>query len=111
MATSTGDVPIRSKLVDEDPSYADLIQAYIHALQERVESLHEAIESQDLDRVRALAHQLKGSGGGHGYPILTAVAGGLEAHAVDRSIDQCRKALDELAAIIPRIVAGAPSAS
>lgn len=109
MSTNCTGEPIRSALVEEDPSFADIVLDYVRELEKRVKGLREAMELHDLDRVRTLAHQLKGSGGGHGYPILTTVAGELESHAADQRVEPCLAAITELAILVPRIVAGAPT--
>jgi len=44
----------------------------------RVDQMMDAFERNERDHLIRLAHQLKGSGGGYGFPILTDAAGKLE---------------------------------
>jgi len=96
--------PIPSDSVRDDPSFPDLVVDFVNGLDERLRRMEEAIGRQNLDAVRRAAHQLKGSGGGYGYPILTERAAELERFATSGSLDQCAETLAELRRICQRIV-------
>lgn len=98
--------PITSLLVQDDPSFADLVEDFVEGLQERVEAMRVAADKNDCESLGSLAHQLRGAGGGHGYPVLTEKAGILETSAKNASIDECRQQVDELVAICKRVVVG-----
>lgn len=70
--------PIRSEFAD-DPEMAEIVQAFTEELPERVRALEAALEAQNLETLRVLAHQLKGAAGGYGFPMLTSAAAGVEA--------------------------------
>jgi len=107
--TNTNDIdPIHSSLVEDDPSFADLVVEFVSGLDTRLATLTQAADAQDLDAVRSIAHQLKGSGGGHGYPQITDVAAGLECNARDDQLQECLQAIAELTSVIQRVQAGAP---
>ncbi len=71
--------------------------------------MEEAVRASDFEALRRTAHQLKGSGGGYGYPILTQKAAILERHAGAAALDECLDALDELKVICDRVVVGPQS--
>lgn len=98
--------PILSELMQEDSSYEDLVANFVSRLSERVTQLEGAIRAADFESVRVTAHQLKGSGGGYGYPMITAVAAELEQQAVSQAMDDCVKAITELRSIAGRVEAG-----
>ncbi len=50
------------------------------------------------------AHQLKGTGGGYGYPALSKRAADLEKRARARVLDECAEALDDLKKLCDRLV-------
>jgi PAS domain S-box-containing protein len=61
-----------------DPDVAPLLEEYLVELREKVESLVSAARAQDWAVVSRLAHQIKGSAGGYGYPGLSQKAAVLE---------------------------------
>ena len=106
--TKIPDGTIGSELIREDVAFTDMVTQFVAGLGDRVVRMEEAIRAADFDALRTSAHQLKGSGGGYGYPILTARAAQLEKHAKNRSLDQCIEVIDELKVICRRVVV-APS--
>ena len=95
--------PIVSELVKEEPDMVDLVEEFVNELPQRLSSLQSAIDAQQIDEVRSLAHQLKGAGGGHGYQILTDKAGILEKQAIDGDVKAIQSSMDELVQIIARV--------
>lgn len=96
--------PIVSELVQEDPSFADILTEFVEQLPQRVRQFEETLEANDLARFSSYAHQLKGAGGGYGFPMLTELGRQMEQAAQDAQLDECRRALDELKSIIARVV-------
>lgn len=95
--------PITSKLVREDPDMIDLVEEFVEELPQRLSALQSAFESQQIDEVRSLAHQLKGAGGGHGYQILTDKAAALEQQAIEGNISAIQGAIEDLVKVIARV--------
>ena len=98
------DGDIGSELVRENASFAEIVTQFVNGLNERVARMEEAIRVADFDALRVAAHQLKGSGGGYGYPILTERAAQLEKYARNHALDQCVEAIEELKTICERVV-------
>ena len=98
--------PIYSELVQEDESFADIVVEFVNGLSGRLTKMEEALNQSDFDALRTAAHQLKGSGGGYGYPILTHHAAQLETHAKTKAMQDCLDAFEELQRIASRVVVG-----
>ncbi len=105
MATTVtqGADPIYSELAQHDKDFAEIVQLFVDGLLSRLESMQEALAKNDLQSLRRFAHQLKGSGGGHGYPILTDTASKLEQQAIEGQVDELKTALADLANLIARV--------
>ena len=95
--------PIYSELAQSDKDFVEIVELFVHGLVGRLESMQEALSNNDLDRLRRLAHQLKGSGAGHGYTVLTEKAADIEQQAIKGEIDHIRTGLTELQAVTARI--------
>lgn len=103
----TTDDPIASELMRDDPSYADIVVQFVEGLSNRLATMEEALNISDFQALRVAAHQLKGSGGGYGYPVLTERAAELERHAKESLSDRCGKELEELKQLCARVVVSA----
>jgi HPt (histidine-containing phosphotransfer) domain-containing protein len=83
-----------------DPEMAELVALFVTELPTRIGVLRDAFEAGDFDSVRRLAHQLKGAGGGYGFPSISEAAGRVEAEIVasGAGVDQVRAEVEALAA-------------
>ncbi len=68
-----------SELTDKD--MVELVEMFIEELPGKITAIEKAITEQDLDMIAMLAHQLKGSAGGYGFPSITDLAMGIEQSA------------------------------
>jgi HPt (histidine-containing phosphotransfer) domain-containing protein len=87
-----------------DPEMRDIVTLFIDDLPRRAESLRSALLAGDRARLRMLAHQLRGSAGGYGFPALGNAAANVEililsgagderiGGAVERLVHRCRAA-------------------
>ncbi len=74
--------PLYSDFCD-DPDMTQIIGEFVATLPHRCASLQEALDVGDSSKIRYLAHQLKGAGGGYGFSEISAVATHLERIATD----------------------------
>ncbi len=95
---------IGSELVREDSSFADIVVQFVEGLQERLDTMEAAINAADFESLRVVAHQIKGSGWGYGYPILSQQAAELEKRAKERVLDDCVAIFDDLKKLCDRVV-------
>ena len=89
---NTSDVLI-SELAD-DPDFADLVEMFVSELPNRVAALQRGIADQDYQALASLAHQLKGSAGGYGFPSITAAAA---------LVEQSARTASDLAQLTPKL--------
>ncbi len=61
-----------------DPDMIELIEGYVNELPDKLQALQKAADEHDIATLARLAHQLKGSGGGYGFPWITDAAKQLE---------------------------------
>lgn len=85
-----------SELAD-DEDLRDLVVEFVAELPKRIEALRQALAEQDLAVLVRLAHQLKGSAGGYGFPQITEAAAGLEHSA------QAGEDLQRLNAVVEQV--------
>ena len=98
--------PMVSELAG-DTDLADILDVFVAELPKRMDAVEGALNTADYALVGRLAHQLKGSAGGYGFPIISEVAGILEKHAgassdVAAITEQVRRLADLCASARPR---------
>ena len=96
--------PDRSR---QHAGFADVVLEFVQGLEQRVQSMHTALDASDLDALRVAARQLRDCGGGYGYPALSERASELEACCREGARDACRRVLDDLTRICIRMMATA----
>jgi len=108
VATTATNVPavLLSEFKD-DPDMAELVQVFVQGLSDRVAAIERALEEENLETLADIAHQLKGTGGGVGYPSITKAAGLLEQAIKTRSgLDELHRKVNELVALCRSARAG-----
>ncbi len=66
---------------DDDPEMLELIEQFVNDLQADVVALRAALERQDLEKIKVMAHQLKGCAGGYGFGEISEIAARVESLA------------------------------
>ncbi len=89
----------------DDPVLADIIDQYVEALPGHVETMREALDHRDHERLHRLAHQLKGTGGSYGYPALSDLGRRLDDAAMALDTEAAALALKDLAELVHSLVA------
>ena len=102
---TSGDDTLRSEYAD-DPDMIEIIGEFVANLTDRTDAMRQALANSDHQRLQELAHQLKGAGGGYGYPTLTETAKALEYAARDEEFEAAQLALHELDKLCQAVVAG-----
>jgi len=77
VSTSGAAPRLRSEFAD-DPDMAEIVSMFVSEMPQKIQKLSESFELTKFDELRRLAHQLKGSSGGYGFPTLGLAAGKLE---------------------------------
>ncbi len=65
--------------VGDDPDMAEIIGPFVEGLKRTADQLGHALEANDREAIRTMAHQLKGAAGGYGFATITTSAARLEA--------------------------------
>lgn len=104
MAHDPKDSAVVSRLAGH-PTLGGLVRGFVERLPERLEAIETAHRDADFEKLRDLAHGLRGSGGTYGFDSLSRAAEVLEerlragaagdeiADAVARLADLCRRAV------------------
>lgn len=100
--------PIVSEL-SNDPDFADIVEIFIDNLQKMQMNIQNALKDKDWVELDSLFHQLKGSGGGVGFPLISEVAGEIEKHIKEQAYDQVRSGIERLNLVCDRVYVGADS--
>ena len=107
-ARQAADEAIQSQFAD-DPDMTEVTDAFVARLPATIAAMSEALGNNCFDELRRLAHQLKGSGGGYGYPSLTEQALRLEQAAKADDVEAARLAITELQETSRAAIAGRDS--
>lgn len=79
-----------------DPDIADLAAMFLHAKKAEMGTLRSTLERGDFRMLRQAGHNLAGSGGGYGFPRLSALGAALSAAARAENAHAVRETLDLL---------------
>jgi len=82
---------------------ADLVPRYLEKRRNEVGILKAALKMRDFDRIRQIAHGIKGSGAGYGLPELTNFGRNLETAAMAGDESQLQEQLALMAKYLERI--------
>jgi len=95
--------PLHSTLAD-DPDMASIIRAFVRDLGVIGDDIEDAVANRDIAALRALCHQLKGSGTGYGFAPITDCArqAMIQFQCADPDLDVISDKIGELVAILRR---------
>lgn len=95
--------PIYSSLAN-DADLLDLVEMYVEDVPEFIQNLTDASTRQAWDEVASVAHQIKGSAGGHGYDQVSESASRLDQACKDAaSVTEILMHLHDLVGLLKRI--------
>jgi signal transduction histidine kinase/DNA-binding response OmpR family regulator len=94
---------LRSEYAD-DPDMRPLIHDFVANFPEQVATLQTLLRSQQLEELRRHVHQLKGAGGGYGFPRITDLAARAEQSLkTQQSLDAIVAQVQELTQLLGQI--------
>ena len=100
--------PLSSEFRDDD-AMRPIIRLFLLELPDRVQSLAALRHAGDLAAFRRLVHQMKGAGGGYGYPAISLAAAQLERcleASGSRWLEECEVPFQALLKVFDRAHAG-----
>lgn len=95
-----------STVLEREPELSDLVEKYCHKLPGMVEQFKQSLREGDRDGLQKLSHNLKGTGGGMGFPALTDVAVAIETRLRQQDLNGIDALVGELENIVQRIIQG-----
>lgn len=98
--------PIISTILNDEPEYADLIEIFVDRLPPTVTKVKQLFTEKNWSQFRKEIHDLKGMGGGYGYPMLTELASEIGVQLINDDFEAVQRLLQEMEAISERIVIG-----
>lgn len=92
-----------------DPDFGELVELYVDEMPERIGSLQEVRQATDVEGIRRLSHQIKGSAKGYGFEIISLLAAEAERAVID-GVDSAEmfNKFDQLINALERVTAGTP---
>lgn len=83
---------------------AILIAEFVASLPGRAHAILDRINQGAIEQARTMAHQLKGAGGGYGFPQVTDAARAVDLAIRERRIDDAHTAAEALITLCTRVV-------
>jgi hypothetical protein len=95
--------PTEKIIAHLDPDLRDLIPGYLENRQKDIKTITNSIRIADFDKIRLLAHSMRGSGGGYGFMPISKIGEALEEAARLKDLKQIKKHLNELSDFLERV--------
>ncbi|MFN7916146.1 MAG: response regulator [Vicinamibacterales bacterium] len=89
--------------LDIDPLLADLVPGYVREKRRQIGDLRRLIAEHDMDRVKRIAHDIKGTGSAYGIPDVTRLGRALETAGQQRDEGGAAGLVEELDALLARV--------
>jgi CheY-like chemotaxis protein len=99
-------VPITSSLLETEPEFFDIVEKFVDDLPNKISNIQTQMANKNWSEVSAIAHALKGSGGGLGYPILTNISGNIEFQTLNQNYSSVTSLVNELKEVCQSIILG-----
>lgn len=90
-------------IVPVDASFAPLIPRFMANRKKEVIAMQEALAAQDFERLRTIAHGMKGAGGSYGFTAVTTMGATIEAAAKQRLVHTIEDELHHLGSYLDRV--------
>lgn len=89
-----------------DPDVQHLVDQFLDGLAERIDLMEQAIRDEQWMDLQRQVHQIKGTGGAMGYPLITEKAAEVERALKTQDVTQAVNLYPELAALIRQALDG-----
>lgn len=97
---------ITSDLLHDEPDLIDLIDKFISRLPIMRDAINLAHKGDKEDELSGLIHQMKGVGGGYGYPMLTELCKKIELQIENQDSGKLNDLIEELNSMTVKIIEG-----
>ena len=103
---SSGTKPLYSTILQQEADYKDLVDKFIIDLQPTMTKLKLSYREAEWETLAATIHQLKGLGGGYGFPDITEISAKIEFQLISKNYAEVNNLLNNLYNIFDRIIVG-----
>lgn len=90
-------------IIDVNATVAELVPGYLERREAEIQILENALAAGDLPVIQRIAHNMKGTGAGYGFPRITDIGRAMEAAAKTGDPSQIRAGLAELTDLVRRL--------
>ncbi len=90
-------------LLDIDPLLADLVPGYIREKRRQMADLRRLVTEGDMDRLKRIAHDIKGTGAAYGVPDVTRLGRALETAGQQGDASLASSLVEELDTLLARV--------
>ena len=87
---------IKTTVVYVDTGIEDLVPIFLKNQLEDVESIVEACEQGDFEKIQILGHNMKGNGSAYGFDAISEIGASLEQCAKKRNSEKVRMLAEEV---------------
>lgn len=97
---------LTSNLLKEDPDLIDLLDKFMTRLPVMRDAALQAHNDKKAEEFSGLIHQLKGVGGGYGYPMLTELCVKIELQIASQHTENVNTLMQEFSLMVEEILKG-----
>ena len=90
-------------VVHVDIDLEDLIPGFLENRQKDVQSLENALKENDFEKLRSVGHNLKGVGGGYGFPDMSMMGAEIEEGAKENNMEKVSENVQKLSHYLSNI--------
>jgi signal transduction histidine kinase/DNA-binding response OmpR family regulator len=83
-----------ANVVDVEQGMEDVVPAYLDKRKAEVPLYTAALAGRDFDAMKKMAHKMKGTGAGYGFPMLTELGASIEKASIDRDLAQIQDCIN-----------------
>ena len=97
---------LTSNLLLDEPDLIDLIDKFMIRLPTLQDVINHAHTDNNVEELSGLIHQLKGVGGGYGYPMLTELCINIESQIENQNSESIKALIEEFNMMVEKILEG-----
>jgi CheY-like chemotaxis protein len=86
-----------------DAALSAIVPRFLDNMRSNGPALSQALQRSDFDSIRTIGHNMKGTGAGYGFPVLSSLGAALEQAAKQHDAEMIRSKTEELAEYLRRI--------
>lgn len=92
-----------TNLVEVEEGMEDVVPGYLEKRRAEIPVYTDALAREDFDSIKRLAHKMRGTGSGYGFPVLTELGSVLEKAAIAGDSVQIRESVNRFALYLDSI--------